>query len=49
MIRSRSLKRIKLRTPGKRTVIHLKKHPKKSLFKISPKIKKEEFKEKVRK
>jgi ribosomal protein L34E len=48
MIRSRSLKRIKRKTPGSRTVIHLRKRSKKSL-KLSPKIKKEYLKSKVRK
>ena len=49
MIRPRSLKRIKVRTPGNRMVIHLKKRSKKSLFKTPAAIKKECLKEKVRK
>jgi ribosomal protein L34E len=48
MIRPRTLKRIKLRTPGGRRVIHLKKFSKSS-FKIPPKINKEKLKAKVRK
>jgi ribosomal protein L34E len=49
MIRSRSLKRIKRRTPGNRTVIHLKKRQRKSLIKLPPKSKRGYLKAKVRK
>lgn len=49
MIRARSLKRIKRKTPGSKTVIHFIKRPKKSLLKISPKIKREQLKAEVRK
>jgi len=48
MIRSRNLKRIKRKTPGGRTVIHLIKHSKKPL-RLSVKLKIEKLKEKVRK
>jgi hypothetical protein len=49
MIRSRELKRIKRKTPGSRTVIHLEKRSKKHLLNLSPKIKREKLKAKVRK
>jgi ribosomal protein L34E len=49
MIRSRSQKMIKIKTPGSRRVIHYKKRLKKSLLKLHPKVKREAFKEKVRK
>lgn len=49
MIRARSLKRIKRKTPGGKTVIHLKKRKKKCLLKTSPKIKREKLKAEVRK
>jgi len=49
MIRPRSLKRIKVRTPGNRTVIHFKKRSKKPLLNLFTRIKKENLKEKVRK
>lgn len=49
MIRSRSLKRIKRKTPGSRNVIHLKKRSKKYLLKLPPKIKRELLKARVRK
>jgi ribosomal protein L34E len=49
MIRPRSLKMIKLKTPGGRRVIHYKKRSKKSLLKLPPKVKRELLKEKVRK
>jgi hypothetical protein len=49
MIRPRSLKRIKLRTPGNRRIIHYKKRSKKSLLKLHPKVKRETLKAKVRK
>ena len=48
MIRPRSLKMIKKRTPGSRAVIHFKRHLKRSL-KLSPKFKREALKSKVRK
>jgi len=48
MIRSKSLKMIKVKTPGNRRAIHYKKHSKKSLLKLHPKVKREAFKEKVR-
>jgi len=48
MIRPRSLKKIKLRTPGGRRVIHMRKFSKTS-FKVSPKLNKEKLKAKVRK
>jgi ribosomal protein L34E len=48
MIRPRALKKIKLRTPGGRRVIHFKKFSKPS-FKMPPKINKEKLKAKVRK
>lgn len=49
MMRSRALKRIKKRTPGNRTVIHLRKIPGRYLLKTSTRIKKELLKLKVRK
>ena len=49
MIRSKSLKMIKVKTPGSRRTIHYKKRSKKSLLKLHPKIKREAFKERVRK
>ena len=49
MIRSRALKRIKRKTPSGKMVIHLKKHSKKHLLNLSPKIKREKLKAKVRK
>jgi ribosomal protein L34E len=48
MIRPRSLKMIKKRTPGSKTVIHFRKHSKRSL-RTSPRFKKELLKAKVRK
>ena len=48
MIRPRTLKRIKVRTPGGRTVIHLKKRSKKPLSSISTRTKRENLKERVR-
>jgi ribosomal protein L34E len=47
VIRTRRLKRIKVRTPGGRRTIHFKKFSKTSL-RASPKISKEKFKAKVR-
>ena len=49
MIRSKSLKMIKLRTPGNRRVIRYIKRSKKSLLKLHPKVKREMLKGKVRK
>jgi len=49
MIRSKSLKMLKVKTPGNRRAIHYKKRSKKSLLKLHPKIKREALKEKVRK
>jgi ribosomal protein L34E len=49
MIRSKSLKMIKLRTPGNRRVIRYIKRSKKSLLKLHSKVKREMLKGKVRK
>jgi len=49
MIRPRTLKRIKKRTPGGRRVIHLIKRSDKSLLKLPSRIKREQLKAKVRK
>ncbi|MEM5778499.1 MAG: hypothetical protein QXD43_04240 [Candidatus Aenigmatarchaeota archaeon] len=48
MIRARTLKRIKIKTPGGRNVIHFRKKKDKK-FKILPKIKREILKQRVRK
>jgi hypothetical protein len=49
MIRSKSLKMIKVKTPGNRRVIHYIKRSKKPLLKLHPKVKREMLKTKVRK
>jgi len=49
MIRSKSLRQIKVKTPGNRVVVRFKKLSKKTLLKLHPKIKRELLKEKVRK
>jgi len=49
MIRPRTLKRIKRKTPGGRTTIHLKKRSNNCLFRPHPRIKREKLKAKVRK
>lgn len=49
MRRSKSLRMVKVKTPGNRRVIHYKKRSKKSLSKLHPQFKREALKEKVRK
>ena len=49
MIRSKSLRMFKKKTPGNRRTIHYKKFPKKSLLKSHPKDKREAFKAMARK
>jgi len=49
MIRPRSIKRIKRKTPGSKMTIHFKKRKNKPLLKFAPKIKREMLKERVRK
>jgi ribosomal protein L34E len=48
MIRTRTTKMLKVKTPGNRRTLHFKKRAGKSLLKSQPKVKRELLKKKVR-